>query len=191
MRVLSEERYQALLNGANSTVSDKAQENPSITTMNKQEEKEATPPDVPPDVPPDPVTTPEVTPDTVPAKMTIENILSKIPKTWKVKAAKLLKKISESPDNILDWDEQGRIIYQGALIPNTNISYLLKDVVSPYKNFTPIGADKFRLALSNMNIGFKSKRLPPPPGIRPRKKSKNPVKAKIISKDNGNWQRLF
>ena len=131
-------------------------------------------------------------------RMSIERVLVNIPKSHRTKAKRLLEYILSYPGSQLDWDKNGSVIYRGEPIPNTNISYLIRDIVSPLKKFTPIGSQTFREILVEIGapipqstkkdsaIQGKDERLPPPPGIRDRFiKKKNKVN-KVKS-----WQKIF
>ena len=195
MRLIPEEKYQAMLKA----MQDKAAFPENSNTENathvaetntQEDEKEMD-------------TTPSETSqkfDVSQGKLTNQEILINVPKSYRSKARKLLKFISEHENSQLDWDNNGQIIYKGEIIPNTSIYYLIKDAVAPYKDFTPLGATEFYDILSEMNvpktlIQNKNKteqvnleRLPPP-GIR----TNHQITAESNStpKSAKPWEKLF
>ena len=85
-------------------------------------------------------------------RLSVEIILTAVPKPYRNKARSMLSHISAHPNQLIDWNEKGEILISGELISNSHISDLLKDSMRPTRDFTPVGADKFYKALSEMGI---------------------------------------
>ena len=79
------------------------------------------------------------------------NIMDILPKRadMRRKADALMKRIKEHPDMM--WNERGEFIYQGRLIPGTNIIDLVSDVLRKRKTVTPHGWQEFARALRGIN----------------------------------------
>ena len=132
-------------------------------------------------------------------KMSTETILGGLPKYIRRKGEELLRIITIHPSADIDWDQKGRIIYKGQLIPNTSITHLLRNTIAPLKGLTPIGASDFHEALVELNIPARFlstvkpkgiERLPPPPGRRPvRRKLTASQKSKKSKKIT--WENIF
>ena len=137
--------------------------------------------------------------DTMPEKSTpeeqskepksVSSILETIPSYLRTKAKSILKSIRENPQSQMTWDDQGRIIINGNIQENTNISQLVRYVVRPLRNFKPIGANEFQDQLSLMGYSKRQprklfERLAPPPGKRYRKRKK-------IQSKQSDWRTIF
>lgn len=80
-----------------------------------------------------------------------KDTIESLPKTMQKTGRLLLNHIKNSADKIR-WDEQGRIILQGTVIPHTNILDLVNSVVRSRKKAPlPSGVDQFVSALEELN----------------------------------------
>ena len=198
MRLISEDKYQTLLKGTLSQINQESENNtkqplhaamigngedsPQNSSLKNNEPNDKSLNLVKPE---------EV--EKKQSRMSLEEILESIPKTYRKKTSRLLRAISNYPTKDLDWDENGGIIYKGVPISNTSIPHLLRHIVAPLKNFTPIGATQFNQIISDMNIMPKNtsrkvtskiERLAPPPGVR--------IKRKLNRRKEGySWRKMF
>ena len=83
--------------------------------------------------------------------MSIEMIVRSIPKSMKKRAEALLAHLKERED-VITWDDMGQVLVDGVLIPRSNITDLVSDVMRPRKNFNPIGVHEFYKVLNKINI---------------------------------------
>lgn len=84
---------------------------------------------------------------------------------------------------LLEWNDEGEIVYKGTAVAGSSIEDLLKDSSKKYKDFDPIGDREFYRALAAMDVpkrlignpdrwedvlyyrNSKPLYMPPPPGI--------------------------
>lgn len=80
-----------------------------------------------------------------------EQVLRLIPATFRPKAAELLDRIKESEN--MSWTDNGQLVVGSRVIPNTNITDLISDVVRSRKTAKPpSGWQEFVIALKDLNI---------------------------------------
>jgi len=94
-------------------------------------------------------------------------ILSAIPKNYRDRVRALLNHINADPEQRLQWNELGELIYHGRVIPGSHITDLLKHSQRQNVHSPPVGQQEFRTGLQEMNVpvGLMEFR-PGPPGIR-------------------------
>lgn len=80
----------------------------------------------------------------------IELIVKILPKLYRNKARALLAYIQKS--KVLNWLENGELVFEGKTIHNSHISDLIKYSMKLYKNFKPKGYEEFYLGLAKINI---------------------------------------
>ena len=97
----------------------------------------------------------------------VEVILSAIPKNYRNRARALVNHITADPQQTLQWNERGEIIYHGKVIPGSHITDLLKNSQRQYRHLQPAGYREFQDGLKELNIpiGLMDAR-PGPPGQR-------------------------
>lgn len=97
----------------------------------------------------------------------MDNILSGIPKNMRMRAQALLKQISADPEQRLQWNERGELVYHGKVIPGSQITDLLRDFQQQYKHGMSVGLREFRDGLKELNIPIAlMEGRPGPPGER-------------------------
>ena len=115
----------------------------------------------------------------------IERLIALFPKTLQGRASSLLIYILP----YITWTQKGEVIISGEKIPNSNIVELVKVQLKDYRDFSPIGVEKFDILLKDVNVPLSlltsSKRqqrgernIPPPPGIPVKRNDENPKKLK-------------
>ena len=78
-------------------------------------------------------------------------VLNQLPSKLRGSADRIMRALSKHPD-ILRWNDRGNIIFKNQLVPSSNITDLLSDVLVKRKNFHPQGQNSFLHALKEMNI---------------------------------------
>ena len=94
----------------------------------------------------------ETQPEPVDLPNNIEtDILESVPPTMKTRARQLVKKLKENKD-LITWDDKAQLVYEGKLIPGSNVVDLVNDALRHRKNFNLHGWRLFAKALSDVNI---------------------------------------
>ena len=83
--------------------------------------------------------------------LSVEMIVRGIPKTMKTRAEALLAHLKERGD-VITWDDMGRVLLDGVLIPKSNISDLVSDAMRSRKHFNPVGVREFYNVLNKINV---------------------------------------
>ena len=98
--------------------------------------------------------------------LSIDVIMSAIPKNYRTRAQALLNHITADPQHRLRWNQRGELIYQGQVVHGSHITDLLKNSQRQYKH-APMGLEEFEAALRELNVptGLMEAR-PGPPGER-------------------------
>jgi hypothetical protein len=122
-------------------------------------------------------------------------ILESVPKTMKAKVQLLLKKMKSSPD--ISFNEKGELKYKGETVQESNVVYLVNNVLSKRQYFKPQGWETFEEALREANVpqdlighedrwGYitQTKRTP-----RSRKRQQNPSPIRPYSPKTPNKQK--
>ena len=115
-------------------------------------------------VPPKPVVTPKPvetedakTPETAELALSglpgeIESdILECVPPTMKARARQLVKKLKDNKD-LVGWNDKAQLVFEGRLIPGSNVIDLVNDVLRHRKDFNPPGWQVFAKVLRNVNV---------------------------------------
>ena len=79
-------------------------------------------------------------------------MMDKIPKRYKYKAGALLSYIIHDKRKILAWNSTGQLIYDGVVIPDSNIKDLLVDSQNQYKDTDLAGNVQFNNGLKRLNV---------------------------------------
>ena len=100
-------------------------------------------------------------------KLDVEVILSAIPKNYRNRARALLNHITADPQQRLQWNDQGELIYHDNVIHGSHITDLVKNSQRQYKHSQPVGLTEFQDGLRQLNIpiGLLETRSGPP-GVR-------------------------
>ena len=83
--------------------------------------------------------------------LSVEMIVRGIPKSMKTRAEALLAHLKERGD-VITWDDMGKVLLDGVLIPKSNISDLVSDATRSRKHFNPIGVREFYNVLNIINV---------------------------------------
>ncbi len=83
-------------------------------------------------------------------KLDEDIILCHISKGKRTKAKALIQYIEQSPD--LDWNLKGELLVKGKTITGSHISDLVKDSVTEYKHFEPLGVQEFYQHIGNIPL---------------------------------------
>ncbi|KAI8488011.1 hypothetical protein Bbelb_341290 [Branchiostoma belcheri] len=78
-------------------------------------------------------------------------ILAAFPKNMKARAQQLLNVIKHKGGDILDYNQHGELLYDKQVVPGSQISDLLRDVIQRRQNFNPIGWRAFSRGLARIN----------------------------------------
>ena len=170
MVLLSYDRYQRLMtsheNDSNTTQSDRRE--PEEQTVTRVEDKVHIDPEVEGEV----ASGKELSSN-------IEKVIPLFPKSVRGRAHALLTYIAP----YVSWDDTLEVTVSGVKIPHSNIVDLIKVHLKEYKDFCPVGAEKFGELLKNINApqslltrsrrnqGGRGRQIPPPPGIPAKRKT--------------------
>ncbi|KAI8496780.1 hypothetical protein Bbelb_254350 [Branchiostoma belcheri] len=80
-----------------------------------------------------------------------EAILAAFPKNMKARAQQLLNVIKHKGGDILDYNQHGELLYDKQVVPGSQISDLLRDVIQRRQNFNPIGWRAFSRGMARLN----------------------------------------
>ena len=100
-----------------------------------------------------PVTTPTPVITDTPSYKSLysnESIINTVPVKYKKRAENMLRFLNENEK--IKWNKNGRVVYNGEVIPGSNITDLINDQMRNRKTFKPTGASQFSTALKLMNI---------------------------------------
>lgn len=90
-------------------------------------------------------------PPVTPVAKKDDDILQSIQSNQQYKAKRLLQQLKKNSD--IKFDDDGQIIYRQSLVPNSNISDLLTDVLKKKTTVAPVGWQQFSDSLKASNIG--------------------------------------
>ena len=85
-----------------------------------------------------------------PAKDIEGEVFMTVPKTLKRKAEALIYRLKNDPN--INWNERGELIYQGHIVPGSNMTDLINDALRQRKTFEPRGWQDFARALRSSNV---------------------------------------
>ena len=80
-----------------------------------------------------------------------DDILQSIQSNQQYKAKRLLQQLKKNSD--IKFDDDGQMIYRQSLVPNSNVSDLLTDVLKKKTTDPPIGWQQFSDSLKTSNVG--------------------------------------
>ena len=82
---------------------------------------------------------------------TDKQIIDSVPKTMQNRAKLLIKKLKDHSDAI-SWNDNGQLVLEGSIVPNSNIADLVNDVMRKRKGFNPEHSNTFAKALAKINV---------------------------------------
>ena len=91
---------------------------------------------------------------------TDKQIIDSVTKTMQYRANLLIQKLKDYSD-IINWNDNGQLVLDGSITPNSNIVDLVNDVMRKRKGFNPEHSSTFAKALTKINPPMA--KLPPLP----------------------------
>ena len=82
---------------------------------------------------------------------TDKQIIDSVPKTMQNRANLLIQKLKDHSD-VISWNENGQLVLEGSIIPNSNIVDLVNDVMRKRKGFNPEHSNTLAKALAKINV---------------------------------------
>ena len=82
---------------------------------------------------------------------TDKQIIDSIPETMQNRAKLLIQKLNDHSD-IISWKDNGQLVSEGFIVPNSNIVDLVNDVMRKRKGFNPEHSNTFAKALAKINV---------------------------------------
>ena len=82
---------------------------------------------------------------------TDKEIIDSVPKTMQNRAKLLIQKLKDHLD-IISWNDNGQLVLEGSIVPNSNIVDLVNDVMRKRKDFNPEHSNTFAKALAKINV---------------------------------------
>jgi hypothetical protein len=111
------------------------------------------------------------------------HVVQSLPDSHQPKARELMEHLKNDP--VLSYNKEGRLVYRGSEVPESNILTLVHDVVRHTNRAAPSGWNVFAQGLKESSIplklvGNKTRYLttPPPPDQRPREKEQFKTRSK-------------
>ena len=82
---------------------------------------------------------------------TDKQIIDSVPKTMQNRAKLLVQKLKDHSD-VISWNDNGQLVLEGSIVPNSNIVDLVNDVMQKRKGFNPEHSNTFAKALAKINV---------------------------------------
>lgn len=82
---------------------------------------------------------------------TDKQIIDSVPKTMQNRAKLLIQKLKDHSD-VISWNDNGQLVLEGSIVPNSNIVDLVNDVMRKRKGFNPEHSSTFAKALAKINV---------------------------------------
>ena len=82
---------------------------------------------------------------------TDKQIIDSVPKTMQNRAKLLIQKLKDHSD-VIRWNDNGQLVLEGSIVPNSNIVDLVNDVMRKRKGFNPEHSNTFAKALAKINV---------------------------------------
>ena len=82
---------------------------------------------------------------------TDKQIIDSVPKTMQNRAKLLIQKLKDHSD-VISWNDNGQLVLEGSIVPNSNIVDLANDVMQKRKGFNPEHSNTFAKALAKINV---------------------------------------
>ena len=81
--------------------------------------------------------------------LNVEDVISTLPTRYKSKGLNLLSHLMKHG---VGWNSRGEMMYQDETFPQTSMADLVRDALLGYKQFIPLGIEKFYQILSENNV---------------------------------------
>ena len=82
---------------------------------------------------------------------TNKQIIDSVPKTMQNGAKLLIQKLKDHSD-VINWNDNGQLVLEGSIAPNSNIVDLVNDVMRKRKAFNPEHSSTFAKTLAKINV---------------------------------------
>ena len=82
---------------------------------------------------------------------TDKQIIDSVPKTMQNQAKLLNQKLKDHSD-VISWNNNGQLVLEGSIVPNSNIVDLVNDVMRKRKGFNPQHSNTFAKPLTEINV---------------------------------------
>ena len=82
---------------------------------------------------------------------TDKQIIDSVPKTMQNRAKLLIQKLKDHSD-VISWNDNGQLVLEGSIIPNSSIVDSVNDVMRKRKGFNPDHSNTFAKALAKINV---------------------------------------
>ena len=84
-------------------------------------------------------------------RATEKQIIDSVPKTMQNRAKLLIQKLKDHSD-VIRMNDNGQLVLEGSIVPNSNIVDLVNDVMRKRKGFNPEHSNTFAKALAKINV---------------------------------------
>ena len=82
---------------------------------------------------------------------TDKQVIYSVPKTMQNHAKLLIHKLKDHSD-VISWSDNGQLVLEGSMVPNSNIVDLVNDVMRKRNGFNPEHSNTFAKALAKINV---------------------------------------
>ena len=82
---------------------------------------------------------------------TDKQIIDSVPKTMQNHAKLLIQKLKDQSD-IISWNDNGQLVLEGSIVPNSNIVDVVNDIMRKRKGFNPEHSNTFAKAFAKINV---------------------------------------
>ena len=82
---------------------------------------------------------------------TDKHIINSVPKTMQNRAKLLIQKLKDHSD-VISWNDNGQLVLESSIVPNSSIVNLVNDVMQKRKSFNPDHSNTFAKTLAKFNV---------------------------------------
>ena len=82
---------------------------------------------------------------------TDKHIINSVPKTMQNCAKLLIQKLKDHSD-VISWNDNGQLVLESSIVPNSSIANLVNDVMQKRKSFNPDHSNTFAKTLAKFNV---------------------------------------
>ena len=82
---------------------------------------------------------------------TDKQIIDSVPKRMQNHAKLLIQKLKDHSD-VISWNDNGQLVLEGSIVPNSNFVNLVNDVMQKRRGFNPKHLSSFARALTEINV---------------------------------------
>ena len=82
---------------------------------------------------------------------TDKQIIDSVSKTMQNRAKLLIQKLKDHSD-VISWTDNGQLVLEGSIVPNSNMVDLVNDIMRKRKGFNPEHSSTFAIALAKINV---------------------------------------